>query len=452
MKTLLDIADLADKQASAADSADLRTARISNTISRLRNATVHLLDVKMMIGSGYDEPKPYEIRDGVAIVDISGPLMADSWWYQDYADVLEAVRTAGEDSSVSGILLRINSPGGETDRAFETAAEIEAIGKKKPIWCVADVSACSAGYLLACCAEKIYAAPVSGGVGSIGVYCAHWDYSEYLKQAGIKVTLIGDPEGKTSGNPYEPLDEEAEKKLRGEIERLSGEFFSFVARRRKMTTEEVKALNAELFHGAPRALGAKLADQAGTFETALSDMVASMREKSLSVAARAAINHQEKFMENENPIPAAAADPKPAAEPTKASLAAEPAVKAEPNPVAEMPKHAAADLETVLSLCSVAGLSATEAVDLHKKGLTVEKLRIELTERRAAKDEAAPTSGITGAPTKSTGLASIEAKAQALCTENPKLSKEQAMASVLRANPALYSQYLTENPAQTSGR
>lgn len=453
MRTLLDIADIADKDG-ATESMDLRAARISNTIARLRNATVHLLDVKMMIGSGYDEPKPYEIRDGIAIVDVSGPLMSDSWWYQDYADVLDAVRTAGEDSSVTGILLRINSPGGETDRAFETAAEIEAIGKNKPIWCVADVSAYSAGYLLACCAEKIYAAPISGGVGSIGVYCAHWDYSEYLKQAGIKVTLIGDPEGKTSGNPYEPLDEEGEKKLRSEIERLSGEFFSFVARRRKMTVEEVQALNAGLFHGAARALGAKLADQAGTFEAALSEMIASMRERSLSVAAHAAITQQENHMENETPTTVAAADAKPAVEQPQAAV--ESPIKAEPKTdvkaVTEMPKPAAADLETVLTLCAVAGLTATEAVDIHKKGFTVEQLRADLSDRRAAKDEAAPTSGLTGAPSKATGLGTIEAKAEALRVDDPKLSREQAMAQVLRANPALYQQYLSENPAQTSGR
>lgn len=444
MRTLLDIADIADKDG-AAESMDLRAARISSTIARLRNATVHLLDVKMMIGSGYDEPKPYEIRDGIAIVDVSGPLMAESYWYQDYDDVLEAVKAAGEDSSVAGILLRINSPGGETDRAFETAAEIEAIGKKKPIWCVADVNAYSAGYLLACCAEKIYAAPISGGVGSIGVYCAHWDYSEYLKQAGIKVTLIGDPEGKTSGNPFEPLDEEGKKELRGEIERLSGEFFSFVARRRKMTVEEVQALNAGLFHGAARALGAKLADQAGTFETALSEMIASMRERSLSVAARAAITQQENHMEN---------DAKPAVEQPKAAV--ESPVKAEPETdvkvVAEMPKPAAADLETVLTLCAVAGLTAIEAVDIHKKGFSVEQLRADLTNRRAAKDEAAPTSGLTGAPIKATGMGTIEARAEALRVDEPKLSREQAMAQVLRANPALYQQYLSENPAQTSGR
>lgn len=450
MKTLLDIADIVDK--AGGESVDLRTARISNTISRLRNATVHLIDVKMMIGSGYEEPKPYEIRDGVAIVDISGPLMADSWWYQDYSDVLESVRAAGEDSSVSGILLRINSPGGETDRAFETAAEIEAVGKKKPIWCVADVSAYSAGYLLACCAEKIYAAPVSGGVGSIGVYCAHWDYSEYLKQAGIKVTLIGDPEGKTAGNPYEPLDDEGEKKLRGEIERLSGEFFSFVARRRKMTVEEVRALNAGLFHGSSHALGAKLADQSGTFESALSEMVSAMRERSLSVAARAAINPQENVMETANPTPAAAADPKPADQPQVAVAAPAAEPKTDPKAVTEMPKPAAADLETVLTLCAVAGLTATEAVDLHKKGFTVENLRAELANRRADKDAAAPTSGLTGAPIKATGLTTIDAKAEALRAEEPGLSKEQAMARVLRANPALYQQYLSENPAQTSGR
>lgn len=445
MKTLLDVADLKDDTSAS----DPQSARISKTLARLRNATVHLLNVEMMIGSGYKEPKPYEVRDGIAIVDISGPLMSDSYWYQDYDDILTAVRTAADDSEVSGILLRINSPGGETDRAFETASQIEDIGKKKPIWCVADVNAYSAGYLLACCAEKIYASPTTGGVGSIGVYCAHWDYSEYLKQVGIKVTLIGDPDGKTSGNPYEPLDDDAEKKLRAEIERLSGEFFAFVARRRKMTVEEVASLNAELFRGAPLAMGAKLADQSGTFESALADMVAAMRGASNPVAyAAAAIQDEVHHMDVENT--AAAAEVKPAEKPAEVvKPAATVPVEQPETKVAEIPKPAAADLETVLALCAVAGMSATEAIELHKKGLTVSQLRTVLTEQRVAADEKSPTVGITGAPGKASSVTGIAARAESLMATSPELTKEQAWSRVLRANPALYEQYLSEHPAQS---
>ena len=55
--------------------------------------------------------------------------------------------------------LNINSPGGETDNAFETAELVARVAAQKPVFAVADTSAFSAAYLLASQAEKIYVAP-----------------------------------------------------------------------------------------------------------------------------------------------------------------------------------------------------------------------------------------------------------------------------------------------------
>lgn len=43
----------------------------------------------------------------------------------------------------------------------------------------------------------------------------------------------------------------------------------------------------------------------------------------------------------------------------------------------------------------------------------------------------------------------IRQAAAAIQAAQPELSREQAIAHALKANPALYNQYLSENPAQT---
>lgn len=68
--------------------------------------------------------------------------------------------------------------------------------------------AASAAYYLASQADEIVVSN-SSGAGSVGVYVAHIDASEYEKNIGIKTTLISAGKYKTEGNPFEPLTEEA---------------------------------------------------------------------------------------------------------------------------------------------------------------------------------------------------------------------------------------------------
>ena len=236
------------------------------------------------LGGSVEQRKPYQVAEGIAIIQINGVLTNDPWWWDetDYGTIQNEVRMAGEDADVTGILLRVNSPGGETDSAFETVEILAKSGKKKPIWAIADPIAYSAGYLLASVAERIYTLPTTGGVGSIGVYAAHFDLSGMLEKAGVKVTLISAGKGKTDANPYQPLGDSARKTIEAEVQRLYGEFVGTVARNRKMPEGEVRKLGAQLFHGGQAAIGSGLADRAGMLEEAWVEMASAMTESSRS--------------------------------------------------------------------------------------------------------------------------------------------------------------------------
>ena len=255
----------------------------------LLNRKPLLLEMSAM-DDDYEPRKPYCLVGGIAVVDVSGMLNnRGSWWGSSYSAIQDEIKRAVDWDQCKGILLRINSPGGETDNAFETADAIEAAGKVKPIWAVASVNCYSAAYLIGSAAERLFVSPKSGGVGSVGVYCAHVEYSKMLSEEGIAITLVCAGKGKTDGNPYEPLDDAAKAKLQAEVDRLYGEFAGSVARRRKMSEDAVRKMGAVLLQGAGAAIGGGLADASATFDETLEQFQAKLNSPTqISFAAASA--------------------------------------------------------------------------------------------------------------------------------------------------------------------
>src|SRR3990167_6451821 len=111
-------------------------------------------------------------------------------------------REALANPDVKTLVFDVDSPGGAVDGVPELASEIfEARGRKKMI-AVASTMAASAAYWLASAADELVVTP-SGEVGSIGVFAMHEDWSKWLDQEGIKVSLISAGKFKTEGNPWE---------------------------------------------------------------------------------------------------------------------------------------------------------------------------------------------------------------------------------------------------------
>lgn len=198
---------------------------------------------------------PSEVAEGVMIVRVEGTLVHKLGTLQPWSGMTgyDGIRrnliSALEDDSVRAIMLHIDSPGGEVSGCFDLVDLVYSIRGKKPIWAVLDESAYSAAYALASACERIIV-PRTGGTGSVGVICAHVDFSKALSTAGIAVTLITYGDKKADGNEMKPLSDAALARFQADVDTMGDLFVETVARNRKMKTAAVRDTQAGTYLGA----------------------------------------------------------------------------------------------------------------------------------------------------------------------------------------------------------
>lgn len=191
-----------------------------------------------------------DIDEGLAHVDIRGPLSQHaSCLWDGYDEILRRFRVAVR-SSAPGVFLTIGSPGGEVEGLFEACRVMrqEASKAGKPVVAYVDESAYSAAYAIAAVADAIYLPP-AGGVGSIGVIGELVDMSAAYKAEGIRVAVITSGAEKADGNPAVPLSNATISRAQTRVDQLAGLFFDWVGVRRGMRSSEVKALEAACVYG-----------------------------------------------------------------------------------------------------------------------------------------------------------------------------------------------------------
>ena len=218
--------------------------------------------------------KPYLVTpDGIAVIGVSGTLVKKASWLdavsgmQSYESIRADFQDAVRDPRIQGILLDVDSPGGEVGGLFDLADEIYNARAQKPVYAIADDDAYSAAYAIASSAERLFVTR-TGGVGSIGVIALHMDQSGFDEKAGRKYTAIFAGARKNDFNPHEALSSSAKDELQSEIDRLYGMFVGAVARNRGMKPALVRNTEAGLYF-AEKSINAGLADQVGTFDDAL---------------------------------------------------------------------------------------------------------------------------------------------------------------------------------------
>jgi protease-4 len=117
----------------------------------------------------------------------------------------------------------IDSPGGSVIGVPDTAARIAALRATKEVHAFIPAMACSAGYYIASQADIITAAQ-SAIVGSIGVYCAILDASEYYAEEGVKMQFIKAGQFKTMGTEWRPLQPEETALLQAGVDANYAQF------------------------------------------------------------------------------------------------------------------------------------------------------------------------------------------------------------------------------------
>ena len=319
---------------------------------------------------------------GIAVIPVHGTLVKRTAGLDaasgltSYTEIAAMLDSAMADPQVAGILLEIDSPGGEASGSFELARRVREASTAKPVWAVANDSAYSAAYAIGSAANRLIVSE-TGGVGSIGVIALHIDQSVRDANEGYRYTAITAGAHKNDFSPHQPLTDEAKAELQAEVDRLYGLFVAHVASMRTLATDDVRATEAGLYFGAD-AIAAGLADAVGTFESALTDFSLFLSSRArLSPQARAGTRTEaappitEDFMQSENEAPEMIG------------------VDAAAVLVADAKREVTQSAQAIAELCLIAG-TPDKAAEFIAAGKSEAEVRRVLIEAKAARSEATP--------------------------------------------------------------
>lgn len=213
---------------------------------------------------------------------VSGPGMTSTQQFS------AALRELVDDKTVSQILIDIDSPGGSVYGVAELAEEIMAARAQKPVVAIANSLAASAAYWIGCAASEFYVTP-GGEVGSIGVWQAHQDFSRALDEAGVTTTLISAGKFKVEGNPYSPLDAEAQSFMQSRVDEYYDAFAKAVSRGRAVPVAHVRdGMGQGRVVGAQVALEQHMVDGVATLDDVLMRMQKRDRQNAPGLRSRTA--------------------------------------------------------------------------------------------------------------------------------------------------------------------
>ena len=198
---------------------------------------------------------PDESRRRVFVVDFHGDLRATALngLRQEITAILAVVRKEDE------ILVRLESGGGQVHAYGLAAAQLKRITDREITLTVAvDKIAASGGYLMACVANRILAAPFAI-VGSIGVIAQLPNFNRLLKRHDVDFEQFMAGEHKRTVTLFGENTDAGRDKFQQEIEEVHGLFKDFVKTHRPQIDLEPVA-TGEYWYGT-RAVDRGLVDE-----------------------------------------------------------------------------------------------------------------------------------------------------------------------------------------------
>jgi protease IV len=157
------------------------------------------------------------------------------------ANSIKVLHQVAADDSIKGVILRVDSPGGDAVASDEILREVKLLSKKKPlIISMSDVAA-SGGYYISMTGDPVLAYP-NTITGSIGVIYGKLNIKGLYDKLGLTKDLIQRGENAAIDSEYYELTPGGRKKLREGVDEVYKTFVGIVAESRKKKFEEIDAL------------------------------------------------------------------------------------------------------------------------------------------------------------------------------------------------------------------
>ena len=157
------------------------------------------------------------------------------------AGMVKLLREAREDDSIKGVILRVDSPGGDGIASDDILHEAKLLSQKKPLVISMSDLAASGGYYISMTGDPVVAYP-NTETGSIGVFFGKVNLHGLYDKIGMNKEIYKRGRFADIDTEYAPLNDTQRAKLRSEIEVFYHGFVEKVAEGRKRKYEEVDEL------------------------------------------------------------------------------------------------------------------------------------------------------------------------------------------------------------------
>lgn len=178
------------------------------------------------------------------------------------------LRRVGNDSGIKGVVVRIDSPGGEVFASDAIWRDMNLLSKKKPLVISMSDVAASGGYYIAMTGDPVIAYPGTF-TGSIGVVYGKPNLHGLYEKLGITKDFLTRGRYADIDSDYKPLGQGERQKLREAIDANYKSFVSKVAEARKRKFEELEPLAQGRVWLGSQAKARGLVDELGGLDRAI---------------------------------------------------------------------------------------------------------------------------------------------------------------------------------------
>jgi protease-4 len=237
---------------------------------------------------------PSKAKERILVVDVAGMIgtLGQNNLLSREGDILSQVyyrlEKASQDKHIRGIILRLDTPGGDVTSSDILYNEILKFKKKTglPVVALMMGMAASGGYYVASACDYVIAHP-STITGSIGVISIFPSFGVLLARFGIKTQVIKSGELKDAGSPFRDMTKDEQKVFQDIINELYERFLRVVYEKRKgvLSEDEIRKIADGRVYTGLQALELKLVDEVGYFDNALAKTLALASLKDAQVVA-----------------------------------------------------------------------------------------------------------------------------------------------------------------------
>jgi protease-4 len=180
----------------------------------------------------------------------------------------KAIRQVRSDGSIKGVILRVNSPGGDASASDEILHELKLLSRVKPLVVSMSDLAASGGYYISVTGDPIVSYP-NTITGSIGVLYLKPNVHDLYNKLGIQEDLLTRGKLADIDSESRPLSDAGRQKLHESLEATYVSFVNKVAAARKKTYDQIDPLAQGRVWMGTQALQNGLVDQAGGLNRAI---------------------------------------------------------------------------------------------------------------------------------------------------------------------------------------